>query len=130
MEEIDCSECIENLKENSGAVHHEIFDICRKSEFVIDLQMNRLQLSFSNEKIMIKVLSMMTSDTCSEICDDHIHGAEDFLDNYRISLIKSVIKTYVNLRSKDKFKRISDSLHDEFIRQKNKKLTLFSNQLK
>ena len=28
-----CSECIKNLKENSGAIHHEIFEICRKRSF-------------------------------------------------------------------------------------------------
>lgn len=66
-------------------------------------------------------------DILSEICD-HSHEKEDLLDEFRIQIVKNVIKNYINIRARERFKRVSDNLHEEYVRQRNKKLTLFANQ--
>lgn len=125
--DIDCEQCLENLHESEPKAHFDVVEICRKAEFIIDLHLNRMSEKFNSARIELKVLSMLTSDILSEVCN-HSHDKEDILDAFRINIVKKIIKIYIDLRAREKFKRISDNLHEEFVRQRHKKLTLFSNQ--
>jgi hypothetical protein len=125
---IDCRECLLNFDKDYSEVHLDIVTICRKTEFVINLFINRMKEKFSKQKISVEVLEMLDDDAMSEICDDHSHGSEDILDNYRFKMIKRIINSYITRRAVDKFKRMSDNFHGDIIRQVNKKLTLFNNQ--
>jgi Transposase protein/THAP domain len=126
-DELDCSECVQNLQNDKIKAHPDVIEICRKSEFIIDLHLIRMSDKFNSAQIKMKILSMMRSDVMSDVCD-HSHTNEDVLDEYRHQMIKKIIQAYIEMRSREKFQRISDNLHGEILRHRNKKLTLFMNQ--
>lgn len=131
MEYFDCVAILDSDDYSIGLVHEDVFEICRKAEFVLCWHTNQLQKSldaFTLQKISIEVLEMMESDTLSSVCSKHSHGFEDLIDGYRLNLIKQIIKTYLELRIKDKMQRLSHNLHEEIVRHVNKRLTIFKNQ--
>lgn len=130
MSDIDCERCQENLKQilvsNGVDLFQDVLDIGRKSEFLIKLV--KSAENFAKKQLVVKIMAMMDSNVLCELCGDHSHGHEDFLEGYRFGLVKKLIVNFIEKRACDRFKRQSDNLHDDFVRQRNKKLTLFSNQ--
>lgn len=119
--DLDCSQCLESIAQS------DVLEICKKSEFVLNSHIKQSIDKFQKKKVAIECLSLMRSDLFGETCN-HSHGIEDLLDNYRISIIKTVIDKYLNLRIKENMQRKTNNLHENFVRHANKKLTLFKGQ--